>query len=461
MTQASQKITQQFKDGGVIPGQLVGQSAVSKTYVDGQLSERDDRIFEAKQDADSARSEINELGTRVDNIVASAGDSNTEIVDARGGYPVLASRFNAMATEFTSNTIKAGGLGNGAGGIVLGAATNMGEDGAMLGMDGNPSWMTVMPTKKGSPIEISIQPSYDLGYVSTNGKNVTWLSGNKFDSEWSGANIYIDNTLFHVESYQSDTVLTLVEDAGVRNDVPYQKISTTATGFVNTNGTTVTWNRGNLFAYWWGGSPIIINGVTYTIERIESAYQLILTESAGVQNGVSFTYDQSANYDAASIGINKKSGDSEERIVLAAKAYGEYRLATVATGRGKHFPFYLDIGGANALKVNTDQSVEIHSSSNAVLGLFPSGGRVYYFVAKTNGEISLYCDSVGDVFVINGDTARMSFNKPPILPNHSKSNLPPQVSGGMIYVTDDTGGPVVAFSDGTNWRRVTDRAIIS
>jgi hypothetical protein len=31
----------------------------------------------------------------------------------------------------------------------------------------------------------------------------------------------------------------------------------------------------------------------------------------------------------------------------------------------------------------------------------------------------------------------------------------------MIYVSDETGGAVLAFSDGTNWRRVTDRAIIS
>ena len=30
-----------------------------------------------------------------------------------------------------------------------------------------------------------------------------------------------------------------------------------------------------------------------------------------------------------------------------------------------------------------------------------------------------------------------------------------------IYVSDESGGAVLAFSDGTNWRRVTDRAIIS
>ena len=31
----------------------------------------------------------------------------------------------------------------------------------------------------------------------------------------------------------------------------------------------------------------------------------------------------------------------------------------------------------------------------------------------------------------------------------------------IIYVSDEVGGSVLAFSDGTNWRRSTDRAIIS
>jgi hypothetical protein len=34
-------------------------------------------------------------------------------------------------------------------------------------------------------------------------------------------------------------------------------------------------------------------------------------------------------------------------------------------------------------------------------------------------------------------------------------------AGAMIYVSDEVGGGVPAFSDGTNWRRVTDRAIVS
>lgn len=31
----------------------------------------------------------------------------------------------------------------------------------------------------------------------------------------------------------------------------------------------------------------------------------------------------------------------------------------------------------------------------------------------------------------------------------------------VIYVSDETGGATLAFSDGTNWRRVQDRAVIS
>jgi hypothetical protein len=37
------------------------------------------------------------------------------------------------------------------------------------------------------------------------------------------------------------------------------------------------------------------------------------------------------------------------------------------------------------------------------------------------------------------------------------------LNGGaaLIYVSDETGGAVLAFSDGTNWRRVTDRVIVA
>jgi hypothetical protein len=49
-----------------------------------------------------------------------------------------------------------------------------------------------------------------------------------------------------------------------------------------------------------------------------------------------------------------------------------------------------------------------------------------------------------------------------VLPSFTTTTLPSaSVAGAMIYVTNETGGAVPAFADGTNWRRVTDRAIVS
>lgn len=52
---------------------------------------------------------------------------------------------------------------------------------------------------------------------------------------------------------------------------------------------------------------------------------------------------------------------------------------------------------------------------------------------------------------------------PSPLPAFAKANLPSAADNpyGMIYVTDEVGGAVPAFSDGTNWRRATDRAVVS
>lgn len=33
--------------------------------------------------------------------------------------------------------------------------------------------------------------------------------------------------------------------------------------------------------------------------------------------------------------------------------------------------------------------------------------------------------------------------------------------GSLIYVSDETGGATIAFSDGTSWRRAQDRVVIS
>ena len=48
------------------------------------------------------------------------------------------------------------------------------------------------------------------------------------------------------------------------------------------------------------------------------------------------------------------------------------------------------------------------------------------------------------------------------LPVYTVSGLPSVTPAGrLIHVSDESGGAVPAFSDGTNWRRVTDTVIVS
>lgn len=49
----------------------------------------------------------------------------------------------------------------------------------------------------------------------------------------------------------------------------------------------------------------------------------------------------------------------------------------------------------------------------------------------------------------------------PILTVTQLAAVTPSEGRGLVYVSDETGGGVPAFADGTNWRRVTDRAVVS
>lgn len=73
-------------------------------------------------------------------------------------------------------------------------------------------------------------------------------------------------------------------------------------------------------------------------------------------------------------------------------------------------------------------------------------------------SLQLYLDDISQRLndYLLGDGVRIPSYTVATLPN-----VPPAQSPSLIYVSDETGGAVVAFSDGTNWRRVTDRAIVS
>jgi hypothetical protein len=57
----------------------------------------------------------------------------------------------------------------------------------------------------------------------------------------------------------------------------------------------------------------------------------------------------------------------------------------------------------------------------------------------------------------------LSGEKPIKLQPYTVSGVPAanENTGSIIYISDESGGAIIAFSDGVNWRRSTDRAIVS
>jgi hypothetical protein len=81
-----------------------------------------------------------------------------------------------------------------------------------------------------------------------------------------------------------------------------------------------------------------------------------------------------------------------------------------------------------------------------------------------NFFIAQWDPSNGRCLTIDKTNLNMSFAAPPKLPSYTVAGVPSASTygaGSLIYVSNESGGAVPAYSDGTNWRRVTDGAVVS
>ncbi len=87
----------------------------------------------------------------------------------------------------------------------------------------------------------------------------------------------------------------------------------------------------------------------------------------------------------------------------------------------------------------------------------PNGGT-------TSGEVTRWLDN-GNVRIGSDGAAacKLDVDGPVRVKSYTVAGVPAASAGAgqIVYVSNETGGAVLAFSDGTNWRRVTDRAVIA
>ena len=113
-------------------------------------------------------------------------------------------------------------------------------------------------------------------------------------------------------------------------------------------------------------------------------------------------------------------------------------LQTAAPAGSAYLRVGYTAGAQWSMGLNGSQNFALHGAS------YLAGGSPVFSVDKTNLNVA--------------------FDKPPKVPSHAMAALPSASTfgnGSMIYVTDESGGAVLAISDGSVWRRVTDRAEVS
>jgi len=130
----------------------------------------------------------------------------------------------------------------------------------------------------------------------------------------------------------------------------------------------------------------------------------------------------------AGVDLTTLSSGTNENIQVSAKGTG----AVIANSPGSAYPIGVKF-----------------SSVQGYLGVDFANGLVMADAAKST--------------LLSVKTNNITANKPFILPTYTVAGVPTASSHtqGLIYVSNETGGATIAFSDGTNWRRVQDRAVVS
>ncbi|KAF0227744.1 MAG: hypothetical protein FD175_2450 [Beijerinckiaceae bacterium] len=118
-------------------------------------------------------------------------------------------------------------------------------------------------------------------------------------------------------------------------------------------------------------------------------------------------------------------------------------------------------GGVNAagFSAHADGAWTVGSSHPSMIRFdtTPSGGagRAERLRITSSGKVGIGTTTPSATLHVNGELRIGSFT---VAGLPSASTLG---AGAVVFVSNESGGAVLAFSDGTNWRRVTDRAIVT
>jgi hypothetical protein len=200
--------------------------------------------------------------------------------------------------------------------------------------------------------------------------------------------------------------------------------------------------------------------------RIFSTGNLILATNG--ENGTAVTFDQSTK-DAVfqgNVTVNNAytlpSADGTVGQVITTDGSGTLSFTTVSANPG---------GSNTQIQYNSDGNFAgtdafTFDEATSTLETGVVKGVIFepitdYGTITDSANMTIDYGSVIEPGV-SGDFEYLADTFGPTSDSFSVNGLPSASQPGqMIYVSDETGGATMAFSDGTNWRRITDRAVVS
>ena len=128
----------------------------------------------------------------------------------------------------------------------------------------------------------------------------------------------------------------------------------------------------------------------------------------------------------------------------------------------------LTLASGSGIEITTDSANNIVTiTSTGQVSIFATGGIMGTITEPvTNGQdLGLITDVATvtydlETIILGG----LIYPSQLVIPSYTVAqlgSLSASPVGQMVYCSNESGGAVPAFSDGTNWRRVTDRAIVS
>lgn len=108
--------------------------------------------------------------------------------------------------------------------------------------------------------------------------------------------------------------------------------------------------------------------------------------------------------------------------------------------------------------------IELLAHAQRLNGMLPADGSEHATGAMTfDAAVTMLSTlAVSGALTVSGSKIDAT-GGPVVLKSYTVAGVPSAATfaRGLIYVSNETGGATVAFSDGTNWRRVQDRAVIA